>query len=138
MLCISQWLTCTLNCGVATVMQLPWHCDVVAACGGTLQESAGVFSSNFIQDNTVERKEQLCQWRISATHGEKIVLNITMLEIPESDNCEANYLEVRDGHWLKSNLLGKKGIKCQYPVQILGCIIHNLSVTAVLINRQFQ
>jgi hypothetical protein len=36
----------------------------------------------------------LCQWRILATHGEKIVLNITSLDIPASVNCQLDYLEV--------------------------------------------
>ena len=35
-----------------------------------------------------------CEWRILATHGEKIVLNITTLDIPSSHNCNENYLEV--------------------------------------------
>ena len=48
-----------------------------------------------------------CQWRITATHGEKIVLNITQIDIPESADCYMDYLEVRDGHWLNSALLGK-------------------------------
>ena len=47
-----------------------------------------------------------CQWRISATHGEKIVLNITSLDIPQVANCVGDYVEVRDGHWHRSPLLG--------------------------------
>jgi hypothetical protein len=38
-------------------------------------------------------KGDLCQWRILATHGEKIVLNITSLDIPASVNCQLDYLE---------------------------------------------
>ena len=48
----------------------------------------------------------LCEWRISGTHGEKIVLNITMLDLPRSHGCISDYLEVRDGHWIQSALLG--------------------------------
>ena len=48
-----------------------------------------------------------CQWRISATHGEKIVLNVTSLDIPQVLDCAGDYLEVRDGHWRESTLLGK-------------------------------
>ncbi|XP_046557391.1 LOW QUALITY PROTEIN: bone morphogenetic protein 1-like [Haliotis rubra] len=71
-------------------------------CGRTLQESSGKFSHN-----PVTSKSNLCQWRISATHGEKIVLNITKLDIPKSFNCEKDYLEVRDGYYVKSSLLGR-------------------------------
>lgn len=89
-----------------------------AGCGRTLQDSSGVFSSPTAptrggggggDDNTaapVEQPEALCQWRISATHGEKIVLNITSLDIPDSQSCDTDFLEVRDGHWIKSPLLG--------------------------------
>ena len=91
----------------------------ISECGQTLQDERGSFSSpplkkdilnlddknHVIPDNSAT--EQLCQWRISATHGEKIVLNLTLLDIPDSPNCASDYLMVRDGHWLKSPLLGK-------------------------------
>ena len=82
------------------------HCSKFAACGQTLQDSAGKFSSITADPNAVEHPEQWCQWRIAATHGEKIVLNITDLDIRYSPNCETDYLEIHDGHWLKSPLLG--------------------------------
>ncbi|KAF0297908.1 Tolloid-like protein 2 [Amphibalanus amphitrite] len=47
-----------------------------------------------------------CEWRITATHGERIVLNISDLDIHSSDGCETDYLEVRDGYWHHSALLG--------------------------------
>ncbi|KAK3090758.1 hypothetical protein FSP39_014380 [Pinctada imbricata] len=71
-------------------------------CGRTLLESVDKFSHK-----TPQGKQELCQWRISATHGEKIVLNVTHLNIPESVRCETDYLEVRDGHYIKSPLLGR-------------------------------
>lgn len=79
-------------------------------CGRTLQESHGVVSSPPPPPPSMAAAAsvpELCQWRISATHGEKIVLNITDLDIPESLNCVANYLEIRNGHWLKSPSLGR-------------------------------
>ncbi len=83
---------------------------VFVACGRTLQDSGGSFSSPAPIENSVEREAQKCQWRISATHGEKIVLNITSLDIPESPDCETDYLEVRDGHWHRSPRLGRYDI----------------------------
>ena len=59
----------------------------------------------------------LCEWRIAGTHGEKIVLNISMLDVPRSHGCMSDYLEVRDGHWLHSKLLGKQ--KWSYPMKKL-------------------
>jgi hypothetical protein len=63
------------------------------------------------------RKGYRCEWRISATHGERISLNITALNVfkpPPSiaDNgggssCLQDYVEVRDGYWQKSPLLGR-------------------------------
>ena len=48
-----------------------------------------------------------CQWRILATHGEKIILNVTSLDIPLSQGCQSNYLEIRDGYWHRSTLLAR-------------------------------
>jgi hypothetical protein len=43
---------------------------------------------------------------LKITHGEKIILNITLLDLPETSSCETDYLEVRDGYYVKSELLG--------------------------------
>ena len=45
-------------------------------------------------DPVLFKKGDKCQWRILATHGEKIILNITSLNIPASANCQLDYLEV--------------------------------------------
>ena len=75
--------------------------ETFAGCGQTLQDSSGKFSHQ-----PSRGQSQLCQWRISATHGEKIVLNLTQLDLPASYNCQMDYLEVRDGYYIKSPLLG--------------------------------
>ncbi|XP_023349117.1 tolloid-like protein 1 [Eurytemora carolleeae] len=85
------------------------------ACGKTYQDTAGRISSpqySFYtpppaRDPQPFKKGDLCQWRILATHGEKIILNITSLDIPASVNCQLDYLEVRDGYWYKSPLLAR-------------------------------
>jgi len=51
-----------------------------------------------------------CEWRITATHGERIVLNITDLDIFHSDDCRQEYIEIRDGYWIKSPLIGQSQI----------------------------
>ena len=89
-----------------------------------MQASSGKFSSPPIkmqpEDNDVIPPDpDLCQWRISATHGEKIVLNISSLDIPQTQDCEGDYVEVRDGHWLKSPLLGLSHLPLTHSVVVL-------------------
>ncbi|CAH2008152.1 unnamed protein product [Acanthoscelides obtectus] len=74
-------------------------------CGRTYQASAATFSSPVYLDNSPEEPVR-CEWRISATHGEKIILNITSLDIEKSPDCKTDYIEIRDGYWHKSPLLG--------------------------------
>ncbi|KAL1489387.1 hypothetical protein ABEB36_014292 [Hypothenemus hampei] len=76
-------------------------------CGRTFQQNSGSFSSPFYrQEDKVPEEGVRCEWRITATHGEKIVLNITNLDIEKSPDCKEDYVEVRDGYWHKSTILG--------------------------------
>ncbi|XP_054258423.1 tolloid-like protein 2 [Macrosteles quadrilineatus] len=80
-------------------------------CGRTYQENSAVITSpDYELQHTGLSEESLghrCEWRITATHGEMIVLNITDLDILKSDNCRTDYIEIRDGYWHKSPLLGR-------------------------------
>ncbi|RUS82728.1 hypothetical protein EGW08_009508 [Elysia chlorotica] len=76
-----------------------YRCPV---CGKTMLGASDTFSHT-----PQGSRPELCRWRISATHGEKIVLNISRLDVPKSYNCERDYLEVRDGNYIKSPLLGR-------------------------------
>ncbi|KAM7305988.1 hypothetical protein ISCGN_015884 [Ixodes scapularis] len=79
-----------------------------SGCGRTLLEPNGLVSSpELVNSVTPPAEGEHCEWRITATHGERIVLNVTELDIYESDNCETDYIEVRDGYWHKSPLLGE-------------------------------
>ncbi|XP_058808349.1 protein tolkin-like [Phymastichus coffea] len=71
-----------------------------SACGRTLQENSGSLGSP-------AAGAERCEWRVSATHGERIVLNVSALDILKSDYCRTDYLEVRDGYWHKSPVLGR-------------------------------
>lgn len=82
-------------------------CNLRAECGKTIQDSAGVIVSPSYPHSSPPPEGEYCEWRITATHGERIVLNITDLDVYESNDCENSYLEVRDGYWIKSTLLGK-------------------------------
>uniref|UniRef100_A0AAR5PJX2 Metalloendopeptidase n=1 Tax=Dendroctonus ponderosae TaxID=77166 RepID=A0AAR5PJX2_DENPD len=75
-------------------------------CGSTFQTISGSFFPPKMNVNA-PRKSLACEWRITATPGEKIILNITSMEIFKSPNCSRDFVEVRDGHWKKSKLLGK-------------------------------
>lgn len=55
-----------------------------------------------------EREPIHCQWRINGPHGSRVLLNVTSLGIPESPDCSgSHYLEIRDGFYVKSRLIGK-------------------------------
>ncbi|CAG5115144.1 unnamed protein product, partial [Candidula unifasciata] len=71
-------------------------------CGRTLQKSAGTF-----YHRSRPGEPDSCVWRLSAKQRETIALNITRLNITMSPNCAGDYLEVRDGHYFKSPLLGR-------------------------------
>ncbi|CAG7724835.1 unnamed protein product, partial [Allacma fusca] len=79
------------------------------SCGRTLQEPMGVFSSPYHPTNNRTALQSVdgekCEWRIVATHGETIILNITDFDLPSSEGCKTDYLEIRDGYWHKSPLL---------------------------------
>ncbi|XP_071577832.1 tolloid-like protein 2 isoform X1 [Temnothorax nylanderi] len=76
-------------------------------CGRTFQENSGNFGSPNHPNSSPSVDGERCEWRITATHGERIVLNITSLDIFKSDYCRSDYLEIRDGYWYKSRVLGR-------------------------------
>ncbi|XP_030290829.1 dorsal-ventral patterning tolloid-like protein 1 isoform X2 [Sparus aurata] len=75
------------------------------ACGETLQDSTGNFSSPGYPNGYPSYTH--CVWRISVTPGEKIVLNFTTMDLYKSSLCWYDYIEVRDGYWRKAPLLGR-------------------------------
>ncbi|XP_061421245.1 bone morphogenetic protein 1-like [Lethenteron reissneri] len=75
------------------------------ACGETLQESVGNFSSPGFPNGYPSYSH--CVWKISVTPGEKITLNFTSLDVFKSRLCWYDYIEVRDGFWRKAPLLGR-------------------------------
>jgi len=95
-------------------------CRVCTECGRTLQDSAGEFgwpppppvhedsdsSSSSSSSGVAGSMAEPCQWRISGTHGERIIVNVSELRLA-SDDCVTDYLELRDGHWYRSPLVGQ-------------------------------
>lgn len=76
-------------------------------CGRTLQASPGTFSSPSYLSQSPPDEGEKCEWRITATHGERIILNITELDIVKTAECRSDYLEIRDGYWHRSSVLGR-------------------------------
>lgn len=52
-------------------------------------------------------EDNYCQWYIRRNRGEFIEFFIEYVDIPVSKNCSMDYLEIRDGYWSKSPLIGK-------------------------------
>lgn len=75
------------------------------ACGDTLQDSMGNFSSPGFPNGYSSFTH--CVWRISVTPGEKIILNFTAMDTFRSRLCWYDYVEVRDGYWKKAPLRGR-------------------------------
>lgn len=53
----------------------------VLECGKTFQENSASFTSPSYHLSAPSQEPEACEWRITATHGEKIILNITDLVI---------------------------------------------------------
>ena len=104
-------------------------------CGRTLQESTGRFGWPDVPQDSLQSTSvgaaggsgpgatsvsvaEPCQWRISGTHGERIVVNISELRLASTD-CVTDYLELRDGHWYRSPLLGQQNISGA----LCGCVV---------------
>ncbi|TSM12566.1 Tolloid-like protein 2 [Bagarius yarrelli] len=74
-------------------------------CGENLQDSSGNFSSPGFPNGYGAYTH--CVWSISVTPGEKIMLNFTSMDLYQSHLCLYDYVEVRDGYWRKSPLIGR-------------------------------
>uniref|UniRef100_A0A8C5ZSI3 Bone morphotic protein 1 n=1 Tax=Marmota marmota marmota TaxID=9994 RepID=A0A8C5ZSI3_MARMA len=81
------------------------HFLSLTACGETLQDSTGNFSSPEYPNGYSAHMH--CVWRISVTPGEKIILNFTSMDLYRSRLCWYDYVEVRDGFWRKAPLRGR-------------------------------
>lgn len=81
--------------------------SIFIECGRTLQASPGAFSSPSYLSQSPPDEGEKCEWRITATHGERIILNITELDIVKTAECRSDYLEIRDGYWHRSPVLGR-------------------------------
>ncbi|XP_063906392.1 tolloid-like protein 1 [Zophobas morio] len=78
----------------------------LTTCHTTFKQKSGTFfSPAFYKPNTTNTEK--CKWRILVSPDEKIVLNVTVIDIEKTPNCNSGNLEIRDGLWEDSPLLGK-------------------------------
>ncbi|XP_055632024.1 cubilin homolog [Toxorhynchites rutilus septentrionalis] len=64
-------------------------------CGGELTSFAGEFASPNYPNSAPMNVE--CVWQLNASPGNKLQLYVQSLNILESEHCNTDYLEVRDG-----------------------------------------
>ncbi|XP_061399860.1 protein tolkin [Musca vetustissima] len=77
-------------------------------CGRTFQDNTGIFASpSYHTAGALTNETEHCEWRITATHGERVVLKLENLNIFKSENCQSDYLEIRDGYWHQSPLIAR-------------------------------
>ncbi|XP_029345465.1 cubilin isoform X2 [Acyrthosiphon pisum] len=75
------------------------------ACGGNFFTPEGFIMSPNFPDNYPKRMN--CIWTINVPDSNQIQLNISQFSLEESFDCELDYLEIRNGGYLTSPLLGK-------------------------------
>ncbi|XP_059056661.1 tolloid-like protein 1 [Achroia grisella] len=78
-----------------------------AKCGRTLLGNSGWFNSPGWGSESSPTTLERCEWRIVATHGERVVLNITEIDIHKSEECRSEWVEVRDGYMPDAPVLGR-------------------------------
>ncbi|RVE47431.1 hypothetical protein evm_007941 [Chilo suppressalis] len=78
-----------------------------AKCGRTLLGNSGWFNSPGWGTEAPPATQERCEWRIVATHGERVVLNITEIDIHKSEECRSEWVEVRDGYMPDAPVLGR-------------------------------
>ncbi|XP_074093550.1 protein tolkin-like [Cotesia typhae] len=75
-------------------------------CGDVFYDVVG-FIETPVRFNYSDSDFEYCQWRIVASKGERIVLQVSTSNIFESYNCVSDFLEIRNDHSNKSPLLGR-------------------------------
>lgn len=75
-----------------------------AACGGTFDAETGEIASPLYPKSYPNNVE--CVWRIVATTGNRMSIVFQMLDIPPSESCNGDYLEVRENDG-SGKVLGK-------------------------------
>ncbi|XP_071156308.1 cubilin-like isoform X2 [Mytilus edulis] len=73
-------------------------------CGNPLTDRTGLITSPNYPSNYPHNRE--CVWTITANDGNQILLNVTDFELERHDSCTFDFLEIRNGGYQTSPLLG--------------------------------
>ncbi|KAM8967664.1 cubilin [Pelodytes ibericus] len=84
--------------------QVLWE-SVTPECGGHLSETHGSISSPGYPGTYPPNRD--CYWTISTDPGLFITFTFGTLNLEHHDNCENDFLEIRDGLLAQDNVLGK-------------------------------
>ncbi|XP_029168402.1 cubilin-like [Nylanderia fulva] len=79
--------------------------DVSKVCGGHYSKSNGVIRSPNYPDNYPSEKD--CTWIIEAQNRHRIILTVNHFELEKHLNCAFDYVEIRNGGYNSSPLVGK-------------------------------
>ncbi|XP_014475365.1 PREDICTED: cubilin [Dinoponera quadriceps] len=79
--------------------------DLTNVCGGHYMKSTGVIRSPGYPDNYENRKE--CVWIIEAQDRHRIILTVNHFQLESHSSCTFDYLEIRNGGYESSPLIGK-------------------------------
>ncbi|XP_076174105.1 cubilin isoform X2 [Ptiloglossa arizonensis] len=79
--------------------------DASKVCGGHFIQLTGVIKSPNYPENYAGKRE--CVWVIEAPNKQKVILNVKKFELENHYNCLFDYLEIRNGGYETSPLIGK-------------------------------
>ncbi|XP_053408750.1 cubilin-like isoform X2 [Mercenaria mercenaria] len=74
-------------------------------CGSAYTDLTGVITSPNFPDGYPHQRE--CTWTITAPEGNQILINVTDFNLENHPNCNYDYLEIRNGGYGSSPLVGK-------------------------------
>ncbi|XP_055944726.1 cubilin-like isoform X2 [Argiope bruennichi] len=79
--------------------------DLKEACGGTYYRESGVIKSPGFPERYPHNAH--CIWILKGKAQRQITLNATTFNLEEHNNCRYDYLEIRNGEYETSPLIGK-------------------------------
>ncbi|KOC70062.1 Cubilin [Habropoda laboriosa] len=79
--------------------------DATKVCGGHYVKMTGVIRTPNYPERYPGRKD--CEWIIEAPNRQRIILNVKKFDLEEHSNCIFDYLEIRNGGYDTSPLIGK-------------------------------
>ncbi|XP_054002675.1 cubilin [Hylaeus anthracinus] len=79
--------------------------DATKVCGGRITKLNGVIETPDYPQNYPNKRE--CVWVIDAPVKQKILLNVHHFELEKQQKCSFDYLEIRNGGYGMSPLIGK-------------------------------